>query len=327
VRVITLRFGAEDPLRCRFAISPLWETVNALDALLRPSRHAVHVPWLRAARGRLDGVDLGPLADLLTAAHNRYVPDFVTPPPESPIASIEEEIERVRATPPRMARAELALAFGDRPRGAGRRALLADPADAVRRVADALAVCWDRLLSQDWPRVRDLLEADIVHRARQLTAGGMASVLDDLHPQVRWRASAVRVNVSYDQTVELAGRGLLFLPSAFVWPKVFVVTDPPWQPTLVYPARGVGLLWARPRSSADALTALVGRTRGLIAAALAEPATTTQLAARLGLAAGTVSEHLAVLRDAGLATPQRTGRSVHYALTPLGHALVASAGA
>jgi hypothetical protein len=30
---LTLRFGPEDLLRCRFALSPLWETTNAVRTL------------------------------------------------------------------------------------------------------------------------------------------------------------------------------------------------------------------------------------------------------------------------------------------------------
>ncbi|MEO3890795.1 helix-turn-helix domain-containing protein [Nonomuraea sp. B5E05] len=51
------------------------------------------------------------------------------------------------------------------------------------------------------------------------------------------------------------------------------------------------------------------------------PATTTQLVRQLGLSLGAVGGHLAVLRESGLVTRTRTGRSVHYERTPLGESL------
>ena len=60
-------------------------------------------------------------------------------------------------------------------------------------------------------------------------------------------------------TVELAGRGLQLVPAAFGWPEVGAMFDPPWQPALIYPPRGVGDLWAPARESSEALGELVGR--------------------------------------------------------------------
>ena len=59
--------------------------------------------------------------------------------------------------------------------------------------------------------------------------------------------------------------------------------------------------------------------------ALADPASTTQLARSLRLAAGAVGDHLAVLLRAGLVDRGRSGRSVVYRRTPLGDALAGAA--
>jgi DNA-binding transcriptional ArsR family regulator len=56
------------------------------------------------------------------------------------------------------------------------------------------------------------------------------------------------------------------------------------------------------------------------------PASTTQLARRLSMTAGGVSQHLAVLRDAALVQSSRSGRMVLYTRTPLGEALVDTTG-
>jgi DNA-binding transcriptional ArsR family regulator len=57
---------------------------------------------------------------------------------------------------------------------------------------------------------------------------------------------------------------------------------------------------------------------------LAAPRSTTELSERLALSPATASHHLATLRDAGLVTSSRDGRSVLYARTSLGDALVSS---
>jgi hypothetical protein len=60
---ITLRFRAED--QCRFAISPLNETADALRSLTQPGWGCYHLPWQRQVRGQLPGLRIGPLLALL----------------------------------------------------------------------------------------------------------------------------------------------------------------------------------------------------------------------------------------------------------------------
>jgi DNA-binding transcriptional ArsR family regulator len=111
----------------------------------------------------------------------------------------------------------------------------------------------------------------------------------------------------------------------FVWPKVAVYTGPSWPHALIYPARGTAALFEPDHvPSPSALADLVGRSRARLLSMLAEPASTTQLAATLRLAPGAVGDHLAVLRRAGLVNRARAGRSVLYRRTPLGDALTAT---
>jgi DNA-binding transcriptional ArsR family regulator len=57
--------------------------------------------------------------------------------------------------------------------------------------------------------------------------------------------------------------------------------------------------------------------------ALDRPGTTTELARALRLTAGGASQHLAVLREAGLVRGHRVGRSVLYLRTAAGDDLLA----
>ncbi len=52
------------------------------------------------------------------------------------------------------------------------------------------------------------------------------------------------------------------------------------------------------------------------------PLSTTQFARELGQSPASVNEHLSVLRDSGLVTSRRSGRSVLYRQTPLAEYVV-----
>ncbi|MEO3802101.1 winged helix-turn-helix domain-containing protein [Nonomuraea sp. B1E8] len=116
-------------------------------------------------------------------------------------------------------------------------------------------------------------------------------------------------------------RTVLLMPTVFG--TLISYVEPPWPYALVYPARGVANLLGPPppQGGAAALARLVGPHRAQVLRALAVPATTTQLVRQLGLSLGAVGGHLAVLRESGLVTRARTGRSVHYERTPLGESL------
>ena len=121
---------------------------------------------------------------------------------------------------------------------------------------------------------------------------------------------------------------MLLLPSAFAWPKVVLVTAAPWQPTVIYPARGVGMLWESERPVApDALSRLLGSNRASILVALDCPRSTTELARILDITPGGVSQHLSVLHSAGLVCRRRDQRVVLYLRSESGDAFLAPAGA
>lgn len=326
---VQLRFGTEDLLRCRFAISPLCETHEAVRTLRRTRRHGYHRSWLRRMRAAVAGLDLSEL--WLFMPMGGYIPDFLGPPPDAPFAapaSFDAELARLRSTDPAMARHEMALSLACTPGAAksplGRR-MLDDPAWAVQRLADLTQRVWNALIADDWPRLRALMEADVAYRTRKLVEGGLESLFSDLHGKVTWtqgtltlRTAPATLNVR-----DLGGRGVLLMPSIFVWPDVVSGFAPPWQPTVIYPARGMGGLWSDdlPSAAQDALVRLLGANRATILRGLREPASTTVLAHRYGLAVSSVSEQLSVLRAAGLLTSRRQGHQVLYARTPLGEAL------
>lgn len=319
-----LTVSAADLGRCRFVCSPLWETGQAVHALTDPRQQPYHRRWLAevAPSRPLDGLD-----DLLAVTPRRgYAPDFLAAPGSAPELDLDAELAAVRATPLDRVAAELAACLADGPDPARRRRLAGlapDPAAALIRLTDQLRLAWERLVAPYWPRILALVRADIAHRARVLADGGLGEVVAGLHRRVRWQGDVIEVDEGVDQERSLGGAGLVLLPSAFVWPLAIVVLDGPGPPTLVYPARGVGDLWAEAAPPEAALARLLGRTRAVLLAGLTAPTATTVLAARTGRSAAGVSAHLAVLRDAGLVTATRVGHEVRYRRTPLGEAVLA----
>lgn len=324
--MITLRFGPASLAHVRFAISPLVEVVRSRRLLDDPAAGALHLPWLVEALERTADLDLSLLRALDPTGV--YTPDFVSPPPDTPLAELEDELAVVAATPPEQARAEVLRSYRRKPAlPAVLEPFVADPAAGLADVVALLRVYWERTLAPHWPRVRALLEGDVLHRARQMADGGAERLFADVDPTVSWADGVLSIDKgSVEQDVDLRDRGLLFVPSAFAWPNVMLVTDPRWQPTLVYPARGVGTLWETDRAAApDALGALLGKVRAAVLMALDHPRSTTDLARALGVSAGGVSQHLGILRAAGLVHGHRVGRVVLYLRSPAGDGLVGAA--
>jgi DNA-binding transcriptional ArsR family regulator len=320
--VIAYRFGPEDLGRVRFAISPLFEIAASLEVLRDPARHAMHAPWVASARERLAGLDLALLEAVVPPAG--YRPDFVHPPPERPRAGFASELARVRATPPEQVARDLDWAYEGAEPPAAARVLLDDPPRGMARLTELMTAYWKRVIEPHWPAIRATLEADIAYRAGRLAAGGPLAAFADLHEEVTWSDGALVVDRPYESTVELGGRGLLLVPVAFAWPQLWAMIDPPWQPAIVYAPRGVATLWEPAEQAPGALADLLGRRRAALLTAL--PATTQELAGALAASPAGVSEHLAVLRRAGLIAGRREGRAVRYARTPAGDALLDAAG-
>jgi DNA-binding transcriptional ArsR family regulator len=290
-----------------------------------PSTAALHLPWVEEVRGNVGDLDLLPLLSLLPP--EGYIPDFITPPPESPLAAIYDELERVRATPARQVRKELGIfksQHGDQLPAAAE-PLRRRPDREVARLADTMGEYWQRAVEPHWPRILALLSADLRHRATRLTEQGPAGLFDELHPAVSFTGEWLHIDQPWQGTIELGGQGLLLVPTAFSWQRPSVIAIEPWQPTLIYPARGVALLWEAAHDAAPELAGLMGATRARILAALDAPQSTTELADALDLTPGGVSQHLSVLAKAGLAASRRERRVVLYARTELGDALVTRA--
>ena len=103
-----------------------------------------------------------------------------------------------------------------------------------------------------------------------------------------------------------------------------MMTGPAAAPRPPHTPRAIATLWDTDRAPAEGvLDELVGDTRAAILRALEIPMTTTEVASRLGVTPGAVSQQLAMLRRAGVVDAHRSGRGVYSELTPLGTSLLA----
>jgi DNA-binding transcriptional ArsR family regulator len=319
-----LRFAASDVARIRFGISPLWETVRSLYAVDDPVRHSLHLPWTRRVRGRATS---GPLARQLAplrafARPRAWLPDFLTPPPPGPVAEFADELAVLAATPVEVVVADVTATAARRPPAWAVRAAQTDPARLLADLVTGVQAWYTSAIRPYWPRIRALLEADIAYRSRQLAEGGVQRLFDTLHPSVHWVGDRLLCDDPWDVDRDLGGRGLPLMPSVFVDRRVLWAVRADSPPIGIYPARGTATLWQRRPPTDRGLAAVLGTTRARLLSLLEAPATTTELARRVGLAAPTVSQHLQALHAAGLVTRARAGREVLYLTSPSGAGLL-----
>ncbi|MEV4391490.1 ArsR family transcriptional regulator [Nonomuraea sp. NPDC049607] len=321
---LKIQVSPQDLVASRFAISPLIETMHAHWTLDGRNEPGVHRRWVERWRGPyLDLVRRHPALRALAAVSGNKGDanvDFIAPPPAGMSVPFETELASMRRTPVAQAHEEVTKVLaGLPPLPEQLRDVLFSPR-VVQVLADAYEALWREIVSVSWPRFHTILERDVIQRAGRLAAYGWAAALDDLSDQVRWRQDGhieVRLHTLHGLHV-LGGKGLLFLPTAFSR-SVGAYLEESWPNALVYPARGTGAGVGVPDGD---LALLIGRTRARVLTELAVPATTTHLAALLGQSLGATGGHLAALRRTGLVVGTRTGRSVLYARTPLGDALV-----
>lgn len=242
-------------------------------------------------------------------------PDFLTPD----AAGIEEGIEALCLTPRAQLSAEMEHIGAQRPLPGWTR----DLSRVVGTLGEGMRQYFDTLLRPHWPVVHAHVDADHSRRARAFLDGGCERVLAGLRPFATWERPVLSAPYLHDREIHLHGRGLLLVPSYFCWEKpVTFIDDGKPTPMLVHPIEHDLALTLR-HSSHDRLGALLGHTRSELLHVLAEGEFTTgELARRLKVSPGNISQHTKVLRDAGLITSGRHSNVVLHSATGLGTALL-----
>lgn len=312
--VTLLRLGPDALHASRFALSPLAETLSQLIVLRRELDAEGANTRSEALRGWLDA---DPFADglvrLVTAT--KFLPDFVAIPPSGMGTRLEDELTAMCAVDDPEARAMLAEA--QRFAWASQGTHWADTTGITARAAEVFARCWSQFVEPDWPRRRAIMERDIRHRAGVLAVSGWRGALEGMSRGVTWVShDTIQFSTQTFADRQIGDDGLVFVPHT--GPSGQWTCEAPPRIALVYPARGV---LAQRAGAAGGIARLLGRGKARIIVELRSPATPSQLATLLEVSLGTVSAHLAALREAGAVATQRSGRAVYYELTETGDEL------
>jgi DNA-binding transcriptional ArsR family regulator len=321
--MLRIRLTTKDLVRIRLTpgVGSLAETMHSLLALQPGGGSAVLDPWkhrvLPAAAPHLRR--LAPLAAGVThldlAGLHRDMRSGINAVLAADRETVQDELDRYAAAVGHLP-APLSRFATDRQL----RAQFMGHLDAYHRIA----------VRPWWLRIRDLLRAEHDHRACVAVDGGIDALLTTLHPELRWVGRTLELPWPSDHSIDLDGRGIILAPSVFQR-RPATHTDRAGQVTLIYPVRldqdVITAIWgARPRRAE--LATLLGHSRADLLTEIRNGSSTTgRLAVRIGISAAAVSQHTKVLRDAGLISTTRDGRSVRHTLTSRGEYLLGAAAA
>jgi len=324
-----IHFTTLDLARTRVTNAPMpgLELHFALRTLQNRSQPARWDAWRRRARARL--TDEARMALSLVPPIG-YAPTFLTPPQiDTPGAMLEA----MRTMPRSAVGAELA-AIADRqfiPSWAHR---LGDDPELYAKLSDGVRSLYATLVEPHWTQITDLVRADQAVRVRQLLTGGIERVLAEANPRwMRWKPPVLEIWMpkGIERDLHLEGQGVVLMPSVF-HPRTTVDDETRPQPIVSYPAGlehplhslSVVTPTAPARRRMSAVAALLGTTRSAVLTVIAEHpgSSTKELAALVGIAPASASEHATVLRDAGLISTVRYRNAALHSVTNLGLALL-----
>ncbi|AZM60455.1 MULTISPECIES: MarR family transcriptional regulator [unclassified Streptomyces] len=328
--MLRIHFTDADLARTRIAPAPdpLFEITASLHRLQTRTGRWAYAGWYRTARERMREQRLERVVrSVLLPVYPRaaYFPDFLNP--VDAVDGLDAGFESILATPAERVREELGIL--DRTVGAPAWSGRLAEYGMRRQFVGVLRAYHEAVIVPHAEHVQARIEAERAARGRLLLDGGVEGMLAGLGPMLRWRPPVLEVSYprqAEDRDLHLNGRGITLVPSYFNWGEPVAYADPGLPPVLWY-----SLLHepeAR-RPSADdpgrSLTNLLGRARAVALHTASGGATTGEIARAAGVSASAASRHATALRDAGLVTTVRNGRTVLHTLTPTGASLLRAA--
>ncbi len=162
----------------------------------------------RTAAGRAGLVALPPV---MACAQRAYPDTAVTPIPPSADVSVPEQVARLRDLPDDAVIDDLARTFGPSLPTVWR-----PPADHprawLRSYASATSSAWSAV-SPHWRSAEPLLALEARRVGAAVVRGCTDVLLNTLHPRIRYVDGEIRVPATRDQSVDLAGRKLVLVPT------------------------------------------------------------------------------------------------------------------
>jgi DNA-binding transcriptional ArsR family regulator len=336
---ITIHLPPDPSGVVRFVVSPLVEFGWAWHVLVGADHHPGRAQWVADVHAVLpDEVasDLHAWSFAVRAIRSTFMVDPTVVPP----AGWKEQLRRLAGLPvddfatmavrplarlrgkpdnvhdPRVRNRVVALA---RARGSASADIvslvLRDPPTAQANLVTLVNTCWSLFFRDEWEAARPLLDRELALRSR-LSKRDPLRALRGLSPaiSVDEKTRTVFVDKMQSKRLDVAGRGLLLVPSTYAEPHIYVA-DEPGRPVVVhYPVPMVSRS-ADSRFVQRALTVLAHPARLEICRAIAvEPRSAHEIARLWRFSESTVTKHLSALRAAGLVTSDRVGRFVRYSL-------------
>ncbi len=320
----TVHISSEDLHQLRFGASPLLELIISfkLICLQKPMPYP-YQNWRESAREALYGADMSYIADMLAVGF--LMPDFITPAPRGMAPNIYDEFARVQATPDTVVQAQIQdlIAYGGITEI--RQRFLTQPRESVGMLIAQMEYYWQNALAPHWNNIQSVLEGDVLYRARKQAIEGAEAVFDQLHPGVSLEGNTISLNMHrHTKQLETKGYGILLMPTFFAGKGILYQNEEGAPFMLAYGARGLGNF--QPPQASDpldnGLEIALGAGRAQVLQNLHTPSSTSELASRLSVTAGAVSQHLSKLQQAGLVEPHRSGKRVYYHLTTRGAQLL-----
>lgn len=351
--MLRLNLQGEARGNLRFAYSPLVELTISYRLLRTEPVSVTYWNWVEEAKQATSDVSFPYMDALITRddklvngkriEHSSYVPDFLTPTPGHPILDIESEFARIQALPLDLIRSciqELISLWGPTDLLCN---FLAYPNMGMQALVHELREYWQRTLAHHWNRMVAVLENDILYHSRVLTLNGIETLMSTLHCTLGYEAGAITIGwtqeeylkahkeitsemearIKPDVNIDLDSDKFHLVPLIFAHQdNVYHQVTDSWQPMVLYSSRGAGLWNYDTPEPSEALEMVMGAGKSRILIALESPFSTGELARKLALTSGAVSQQLGKLHQAGLVESHRSGKHVFYRLSQRGTQLV-----
>jgi DNA-binding transcriptional ArsR family regulator len=305
---------------------------SATCVVLSP-QHSVLSLLRQSAAGQPRGAPLSLLADVRNALRPQarfaaqslsglsWTPDCCMPILPLADASVADQAARMREMPAAALTDELHAADGtlDSP------ALWRGAADQPRRwldsMADASLDAWT-VAEPRWRAAGPLLDREIRRIGTAAVRGGMAALLNSLHPRISYHDGTFTFTCRERSVIfgQVGSRRLALVPMIAGRDALLICFNHPDVLCIGYPVPQPG---PDPQATADsALATILGPVRAAILRALHQPLIVSELAAAVHCAPTTATYHLHQLAAASLITRHKSGPSVQVSRTTRGDELV-----
>jgi DNA-binding transcriptional ArsR family regulator len=322
----------------RFAYSPLIDLVISFNTLKNNYRKDLYRRWIDEASHAVYGLEFPLMNELILSDREhserhrandyyivkigRYMPDFLTAAPLYPIRNIEEAFAKLLEIPDTLIRNEIKIMINIYGASDILCDFLAYPRENLCGLIQEMREYWNRALAHHWLRILAVLENDILHHSRVLTLHGSEKLFPELNKRFWYKDNVVYLKENTFLDFKINEDYLYLSPSIFSGEFLWYGVQKPWRPTFNYTPRGVGLWNYEQAAPSQELEILIGSGKASLLMVLSNPLSTGEIAYKLKLTSGAVSQHLAKLHETGLVEYYRNGKRVFYRLTERGQQLV-----